>query len=79
MEAGHGKGPCDPIGGVAKRNADMAVKQQKAVIQDANDFFAWAKSVDSSIEYRFISTATYEENKRFLDEASNKVKPVEER
>ena len=43
MEAGHGKGPCDPIGGVAKRNADMAVKQQKAVIQDANDFFAWAK------------------------------------
>ena len=33
--------------------------------------------VDSSIEYRFISIATYEENRRFLDEANNKVKPVE--
>ena len=64
-EAGHGKGSYDPIGGVTKRNADMVVKQQKAVIQDANDFFAWAKSVDFSIEYRFISTATYEENTFF--------------
>ena len=77
IEAGYGKGPCDPTGGVAKRNADMAGEQQKAVIQDANDFFGWAKSVDSGIEYRFISTATHEENKRFLDEANNKVKPVE--
>ena len=77
MEARHGKGPCDPIGGVAKRNADIAVKQQEEVIQDANNFFAWAKNVDFIIEYCFISTAVYEENKRFLDEASNKVKPVE--
>ena len=77
MEARHGKGPCDPIGGVAKRNADIAVKQQEEVIQDANNFFAWAKNVDFIIEYCFISTAAYEENKRFLDEASNKVKPVE--
>ena len=77
MEARNGKGPCDPIGGVAKRNADIAVKQQEEVIQDANSFFAWAKNVDFIIEYCFISTAAYEENKRFLDKASNKVKPVE--
>ena len=29
MEAGHGKGPCDSIGGVAKRKADQAVKNGK--------------------------------------------------
>ena len=39
MEASHGKGPCDPIGGVAKRKADQAVKNGKYVIQDAIDFF----------------------------------------
>ena len=27
IEAGYGKGPCDPVGGVAKRNADMAGEQ----------------------------------------------------
>ena len=26
MEAGHGKAPCDPIGGTAKRKADQAAK-----------------------------------------------------
>ena len=43
FEAGHGKGPCDGIGGTAKRLADDAIKQEKAIIQDAHDFFAWAK------------------------------------
>ena len=27
MESGHGKGPCDPIGGTAKRKADQAVNK----------------------------------------------------
>ena len=61
MEVGHGKGPCDPTGGVSKRNADMAV-DTFVYIQDTNVFFAWAKSVDSSIEYCFISNVMYEEN-----------------
>ena len=38
MEAGHGKGLSDPIGGTAKRKADHAVKNDKAVIQDPHDF-----------------------------------------
>ena len=48
MESGHGKGPCDPIGGVAKRKADQAVKNGRFIIQDAIDFFEWAKQ-DSSL------------------------------
>lgn len=35
FECGHGKGPCDGVGGTTKRNADNAVKQGKALIQDA--------------------------------------------
>ena len=34
---------CDPIAFVAK-NADMAIRHQKVVIQDAKDFYAWAKN-----------------------------------
>ena len=38
FESGHGKGPCDGLGGTVKRLADDAVRQGKAVIQDAKDF-----------------------------------------
>ena len=37
MEARHGKGPYDPIRGTAKREADLDVKIEKAIIQDAQD------------------------------------------
>ncbi|KAJ8044972.1 hypothetical protein HOLleu_07881 [Holothuria leucospilota] len=57
FEAGHGKGPCDGIGGTVKRLADEAVKREAAVIQDANDFYAWASQEReaSDIEYVFVS------------------------
>lgn len=44
FEAGHGKGPCDGLGGITKRMADEAVNTGKASIQDADDFFAWTQS-----------------------------------
>ena len=40
FEAGHGKGPCDGVGGSVKRTADEAVRQQKVTIQDASDFYS---------------------------------------
>ena len=46
------KGSCDPIGGAAKRNADFAVKQQKAVIQDANDSFCMGQK--SGFQHRIL-------------------------
>ena len=56
FEAGHGKGPCDGVGGSVKRMADEAVKQQKVVLQDAKDFFAWTQSIAQSpkINYKFV-------------------------
>ena len=38
LESGHGKGPCDGVGGTLKRLADRIVKQ-KILVQDAEDFF----------------------------------------
>ena len=78
MEAGHGKGPCDPIGGIAKRRADLAVKNDKAVIQDAKDFHTWAKKSEetSAIKYSFISTEDFSNAAAFLSTACESMKTV---
>ena len=66
MESGHGKGPCGPIGGVAKRKADQAVKNGRFIIQDAIDFFEWAKQDSSSIKFSYLSIEHYEISEKFL-------------
>ena len=38
FEAGHGKGPCDGVGGISKQMADQATKQN-IKIQSAADFY----------------------------------------
>ena len=57
FEAGHGKGPCDGVGGSVKRMADEAVRQQKVTIQDASDFFSWTQQHQSasSVSFTFVS------------------------
>ena len=77
FECGHGKGPCDGVGGTTKRNADNAVKQGKAEIQDATDFFAWACSeTNSQINYTYITNDEYSEKKAYVDERNKDVKPI---
>ncbi|XP_071500413.1 uncharacterized protein [Diadema antillarum] len=73
FEAGHGKGPCDGIGGTVKRLADDAVKRNAANIQDASDFYAWAcrerqESTGSKIEYFFVSKSECEESSGLIAE-----------
>ena len=53
MESGHGKGPCDPVGGTAKRKADLAVKNDKVVIQNTHHFFALAMERQETSATRF--------------------------
>ena len=60
FETGHGKGPCDGIGGSAKRQASDAVKQGKVSIQDANDFYEWASAHERKIKYVFYSQEEYD-------------------
>ena len=54
FEAGHGKGPCDGVGGTTKRLADSAVKRQTVIIQNAEDFYNWGKCQESQIKYDFV-------------------------
>ena len=57
FEAGHGKGPCDGVGGVAKRRAYDAIKRGTSVISDAKSFFQWGRSEMniSAVKYLFTS------------------------
>ena len=78
VEADHGKGPCDPNGGTTKQKADIGVKNDKAVIQDAMDFFTWAKESQgqSAIEFFFISTHDYQTSSLFLSTVCQNVKTI---
>ena len=77
MKSGHGKGSCDPICGTAKRKADIAVKNDKVVIQDAHEFFAWVKKTEeaSAIRFNFLSSEDYVNAAFFFTEACKDIKP----
>lgn len=77
FEAGHGKGPCDGLGGVTKRMADQAMKSGKAVIQEASDFFAWTQSPVChmhNVKFRYITRESCQITANDL--ADSKTKPV---
>ena len=48
LEAGHGKGPCNGLGASVKHSARNAVTQGRAMIQSAEDFFAWSQQISGS-------------------------------
>ena len=70
FEVGHGKGPCDGIGGTAKRMADEAIKHGKVEIQDALDFYRWAKESqgESKVHYVFVSKDDITKNAEHLSD-----------
>ncbi|MES9884689.1 MAG: hypothetical protein ABW185_27915 [Sedimenticola sp.] len=70
FESGHGKGPCDGIGGTAKRQAADAVKQGKVSIQDANEFYDWASTHEKSIKYVFYTQDDYDAANDLINERS---------
>lgn len=76
FESGHGKGPCDGVGGTTKRNADNAIKQGKTIIQDADDFFRWAKETNSQIEYQQISQEEFNQCKEIVDKRNLDLKAI---
>ena len=76
MDAGHGKGPCDPIGGVVKRKADQAVKNGKYVIQDAIDSAEWEEQDTSAIAFSYVSIEDCEISEEFLKAACENLQEV---
>ena len=79
LESGHGKGPCDGLGGSVKRSADMAVKQGKVVIQNAKDFYSWATNQsesETSVAYYYVSQEMYETAAEDLKTRNENIKAV---
>ena len=62
-----------------KEKTDLAVKNEKAIIQDAQDFFKWAKTTEdaSLIKFTFLSRKEYEDAKSFLNQVCNDITRVE--
>ena len=75
MEAGHKKAPCDTIGGTAKQKADLAVKNEKVIIQDTQGFYQLAKTTQdtSSIKFTFLLSEEYENPASFRSQACNDI------
>ena len=59
LEKGHGKGPCDGVGGSLKRDAFEATKQGKLVSNPAT-FYEWAKTrTRSKMNYAWVDAFDY--------------------
>ena len=59
MEAGHGKGASDGVGGSSKRLADVAIKRG-IKIQNAEDYVMWGNSEETAIKYVLYNTCEIE-------------------
>lgn len=69
LESGHGKGPCDGVGGSIKRSADVAVKHG-SIISNAEEFFAWAQTYSSTISCIYVTTQEISYAERMLKNAT---------
>jgi hypothetical protein len=67
FESEHGEGPCDGIGGTCERRASEAVKQGKATIQDAHEFYNWAHGKEKRIAYYFYSQQEYDSTAEYIN------------
>ncbi len=71
----HGKGSCDAMGGVIKRNAARASLQGKH-ITNAKDLYEWAISSDSRIHYEYFSNTDFNSMERKLRTRYKNVKAI---
>ena len=77
FEAGHGKGPCDGLGGTVKRMADEAIRQGKSIIQDARDFYRWSiQSSMKGVEFVYVDKDECETKRQEIQ--AKQIKPVKE-
>jgi hypothetical protein len=68
LETGHGKGPCDGVGGSLKKSADIAVKSGK-IIRNAEEFYEWGQTLDSSIDFLMVTGKDIKASERLLYKA----------
>ena len=68
-EVGHGKGPCDGIGGTIKRKMKDATNQDKANIQSIDDALKFLSEQDSTIKVYSYDDTALEEAAELIKEA----------
>ena len=73
FEAGHGKGPCDGVGGAVKRVADQEVNKG-SLIQNAWDLYKVMRLLPSKIKYMYVTTNTIKEETKIQQLAMKTVK-----
>ena len=66
FEAGHGKGPCDGVGGSVKRSASAAIKSGR-VIQGAVDFFELAQTHHTKVKYIYLAAEDVKEAQQGME------------
>lgn len=76
LEAGHGKGPCDGVGGSVKRMASEAIAQGRE-IRNAPSFYLWALSLTKTrITYLYVDHFDYIIAYNHKKEIMMKINPV---
>jgi hypothetical protein len=68
LETGHGKGPCDGVGGSIKKGADIAVKAGHT-ISDGKEFYSWAEKF-TSMKCLYITPGDVQNAGRYLTKTS---------
>lgn len=69
LEAGHGKGPCDGLGGSVKKQAEIAVKRGR-IIRSAADLCLWASDEPGNVTLLYIIPADVNYAERQLKNAA---------
>jgi hypothetical protein len=69
LESGHGKGPCDGVGGSIKHYADTAVKKG-VLITNAQDFFTWAVENNEKMSCFYVTSGEVSVADRMLKNAT---------
>ena len=76
FETGHGKGPCDGIGGTSKRTADLAIRQGKITVQDAPEYYERIQKYHTSAKYIYVRSTECTESRSELAEKNKMVTPL---
>jgi hypothetical protein len=68
LEAGHGKGPADGIGGSLKKQAEISVKRGE-LISSASDFCKWSEKQSGSVKCLLVSALDIKNAERQIKNA----------
>ena len=75
FEKGHGKGPCDGVGGAVRCGAGQAAKHG-VPMANATQFFAWAKDKPSEKKVFFVSQLQYDQSAEDIGLNEPRLQPV---